>query len=396
VRPALFRARLPLAQAPLIVAAHARANDVADCFVKSGDSAIAACTRAIALHLATGPDLAKIYNTRAIERHDRVDYGGAITDYTEAINIDPGFTAAYTGRALTYQRIGDLGRAKEDYRRALSTPQNYNDGKWAHAMARTQLAGIYLVEGDLDSAIADYDEALRLEPKEGDAFETYMNRGLAWRAKGESDRAVADFSVAIKLDPKHAPSYVSRGLAWREQGDLDRVIEDCSEAIRLDPQYALGYVCRGYAYFSRSAFAAAAADFQQSAKLGDSPYALVWRYLARGRAGEDGAAELAAAVAAAREHPNGWSYRVIEVFLGRRQPGELLAAELRPEQRCLAQFYLGEWRLLRGDRDAAVAALRAAADSCPRDAVKYPGLVVDQSTFNEYLNAAAELKRLFP
>jgi hypothetical protein len=43
-----------------------------------------------------------------------------------------------------------------------------------------------------------------------------------------------------------------------------------------------------------------------------------------------------------------------------------------------------------------MAVLRSAADGCPRNAVKYPGLVADQSTFNEYLNGVAELKRLFP
>jgi lipoprotein NlpI len=46
-----------------------------------------------------------------------------------------------------------------------------------------------------------------------------------------------------------------------------------------------------------------------------------------------------------------------------------------------AQFYVGEWRLLQGDRPAAVAALKTAADTCSK-------------TFYEYGLAQAELHRL--
>jgi tetratricopeptide (TPR) repeat protein len=51
---------------------------------------------------------------------------------------------------------------------------------------------------DLDRAIADFSEAIRLNPLFASA---YHERGVAHRAKGDHTRAVADQEVAIRLDP---------------------------------------------------------------------------------------------------------------------------------------------------------------------------------------------------
>ena len=106
---------------------------------------------------------------------------------------------------------------------------------------------------------------------------------------------------------------------------------------------------------------------------------MIWRYLACERAGESGAAELEAN--AARLKDNDWPRPVIELYLGRTLPEELLSVAGKPEERCEAEFYIGEWNLLRGDRAAAATALRTVADTCPKP-------------FFEYVGAVAELKRM--
>ena len=58
-----------------------------------------------------------------------------------------------------------------------------------------------------------------------------------------------------------------------------------------------------------------------------------------------------------------------------------MAAADKPEERCEAQFYLGQWHLLRDDRANSIKALRNAVKSCPKNFVEYTG-------------ALAELKRL--
>ena len=60
----------------------------------------------------------------------------------------------------------------------------------------------------------------------------YNTRGIAWERKGDFDRAIADFTEAMRLDPKFNVPYNNLGnLYLVEKGDLDRAIACFNEAI---------------------------------------------------------------------------------------------------------------------------------------------------------------------
>jgi tetratricopeptide (TPR) repeat protein len=120
---------------------------------------------------------------------------------------------------------------------------------------------------DLDGKIADYDEAIRLNPKNANA---YTNRGATHKAKGELDLAIADYDEAIQLNPKNANAYTNRGNARKAKNDLDGAIADFEESIRLNPSFAEAYYNRGVAHYDRSEFDAAIADFEESIRLNPS------------------------------------------------------------------------------------------------------------------------------
>jgi tetratricopeptide (TPR) repeat protein len=88
-------------------------------------------------------------------------------------------------------------------------------------------------KGDLNRAIVDYDEAIRLDPK---VDNSHLNRGLAHSNKSELNAAVADFSEAIRLNPKSTMALLNRGAEYTKKGDFDRAIADLTETIRLDPE----------------------------------------------------------------------------------------------------------------------------------------------------------------
>jgi len=66
--------------------------------------------------------------------------------------------------------------------------------------------------------------------------DVFWGRGVSWSEKKEYDRAIADYNEAIRLNPQDAGFFNSRGDAWLDKKDYDRAIADFSEAIRLIPQ----------------------------------------------------------------------------------------------------------------------------------------------------------------
>jgi tetratricopeptide (TPR) repeat protein len=90
---------------------------------------------------------------------------------------------------------------------------------------------------DLDGAIADHTEAIRLNPE--DPF-PYNNRASAWRSKGDLDRAIADYGEALRVDPGYTAAYVNRGLVYERKNDLDRARADYEQALARPPKYGNG------------------------------------------------------------------------------------------------------------------------------------------------------------
>jgi tetratricopeptide (TPR) repeat protein len=117
---------------------------------------------------------------------------------------------------------------------------------------------------DLDKDIAEYSQAIQLEPNSAAA---YRCRGVAYGRKGDLDRAIADLSQAIRLDPELAPAHYSRGYAYLRMRDLDKAIADFAEAIRLDPSHAKAFSQRGLAYAKKGDFDQAIADLSQAIRL---------------------------------------------------------------------------------------------------------------------------------
>jgi tetratricopeptide (TPR) repeat protein len=92
------------------------------------------------------------------------------------------------------------------------------------------------LKGDLDRAVRDFSEAIRIDPKYADS---YSERGQALFRLGETERAIADYSAALAHDPQHGAALRSRGMAHLYLGKNDLALADLSKAIELgeqDPQ----------------------------------------------------------------------------------------------------------------------------------------------------------------
>ena len=96
-----------------------KSSDARTCDQATGDTAIAACTRAIDSGKYKGRYLAILHADRAFEASNKGQYDIAITDYTQAIELNPKYAVAYNGRGLAYRAKGDNDRALADYSQAI-------------------------------------------------------------------------------------------------------------------------------------------------------------------------------------------------------------------------------------------------------------------------------------
>ena len=65
----------------------------------------------------------------------------------------------------------------------------------------------------------------------------FTNRGNGYVFKDDYDRAIADYTEAIRLDPNSVAAYFGRAGAYSDRGDVDRAMADYSAAQRLALKY---------------------------------------------------------------------------------------------------------------------------------------------------------------
>jgi tetratricopeptide (TPR) repeat protein len=124
--------------------------------------------------------------------------------------------------------------------------------------------GLKRAKTDYEGTIADYSEAIRLNPQHVDA---YYNRGNACAAKGDFDGAIANYNETIRLNPQHANAYYNRGNARSIKKDWDSAIADYTEAIRLNPQHADAYYNRGKTHYIKKDWDSAIADYETALQM---------------------------------------------------------------------------------------------------------------------------------
>ena len=229
------------------------------------DKAIADLTQAIRLN----PDgAASRYWMRATARNFKGDYVHAIEDATHAIELATNIESeqlrrnvlrsAYKFRAIARINVGDAESALADYNKAIELNPDNAD---AHA-ARGQF---YVWQKQYDQAIQDFDKALRLDPSE---WISRSNKAVALVRLGRLEEANQEVNIGLRSGADR-DSYIGvRGLIAYEQGKYAQAVDDLTESLELSRFKApTDYMRRGQAYEKLGQRALAMADYTAAVGL---------------------------------------------------------------------------------------------------------------------------------
>lgn len=193
---------------------------------------------------------------------------------------------AYYNQGNAYYKVGDFEGAIDNYNQAIRINPKDAQAYLNRGNARYEVAQH---SGDPDRlyrlAINDFNKSLNLRPNQGEAF---LSRGIVryevaqYSKSPERDLtgAIKDFNQALILSPKVPKAYVKRGIVHYKlaqyKGDLNQgykaAINDFNRALRLNPQEAEAYLKRGIVRYELAQYSgkpdrAAVEDLQTAAKL---------------------------------------------------------------------------------------------------------------------------------
>jgi lipoprotein NlpI len=163
---------------------------------------------------------------------ERQDYDKAIDECTKQIKNDWDNAVAYNNRGVAYKAKGRFDQAIYDYNKAIELSSGY-------ANAYNNRGAAYYSKGNFNQAISDYSKAIELNPEYANA---YNNRGVAYYSKGNFNQAISDYNKTIELNPKHINAYCNRGLAQKAKGNYDQAISDYFTTMSLDQDNEYVYI----------------------------------------------------------------------------------------------------------------------------------------------------------
>jgi tetratricopeptide (TPR) repeat protein/V8-like Glu-specific endopeptidase len=263
-----------LNEAGQVVGIHGRGDREQESRAKTGFNAGIPIARfadiASGLGVETGTSIARTvqsptltaddYFLSAKQKNEQGNYQGALTDYNQAISLNPTYVFAYNNRGnLKHEKLNDFQGALADFDRAISLNPNNAETYYNRGSLKKKL-------NDFQGALADFDRAISLNPK---LDEAYNNRGVLKAEKlNDFQGALADFDRALSLNPNHVFSYNNRGLLKENNlNDPQGALADYNKAIALNPNLAETYNNRGVLKKKLNDFQGALADYNRAITL---------------------------------------------------------------------------------------------------------------------------------
>ena len=166
---------------------------------------------------------AKEYFDVGMECYKNKDFGGAITNFSQAIIIEPNYEKAYLHRGRAYQKLQKNEDAIYDYEQAIRINPNY-------AKAYFLKGSIYEILEEYEKAIDDYSRAIE---KNSNDVQSYFNRATLYNKLKKYKEAINDYNQAIEKDCELKEAYYDICILYIKLKDLQNAKKNFKKFIEF-------------------------------------------------------------------------------------------------------------------------------------------------------------------
>ena len=176
----------------------------------------------------------------------------AISDYSEALNLEPGHHETLIRRGQVYSSLNDHQSATKDFSKVIHVDQANDAARYCRAMS-------LLAQGKIAEANSDLSVAIKLAPEHPGYHVLLAELN---QKSGNAPGVLAAYDQAILCDPTDAATYRRRGSVHVSAQNYLNAISDFTHSLELRPRQIELLVQRGSAYLKAGEDALAIEDFE--------------------------------------------------------------------------------------------------------------------------------------
>ena len=200
-------------------------------------------------------------------------YNEAISEFSNALEIDPNNAEAYEYKGCSYYFIENIEKALENLNLAIElNPNSSNSFCYrgaCYCSLQKQAISSEVISfnkpttfgfkgytfdkvsiNDIQKCISDENKAIELDKNN---LQAYHMRGVANYWLENYEQALTDLNKVIKECPNE-DSYDIRSRIYYFTNNYESAIKDCTEVIKLNPNNANTYDCLGRIYYMQEDF----------------------------------------------------------------------------------------------------------------------------------------------
>ncbi len=185
------------------------------------------------------------------------DWRDEYTFWTKILSEQPQNYDAHNNLGSYFYKLGELDRAISELEEAVRLKKNYPEG-------HNSLGTMYIDKGLIDKAIAEYVEAVKYKP----VFpQVYYNLGNACIKKGMVDDAIKFFDKAISQGMYNPQIFNNLGSAYMKKGMMDEAVAQYERALSVYKDFAEVHSNLGYVYTEKGDLDRAVSELKEALRL---------------------------------------------------------------------------------------------------------------------------------